>query len=274
MIGFPPGTEHAVTGGILFAEDFDLPDGYAHVLAPEEAAEPEVITPSYSAEELEAAREEARAAGDRAGREAARQADTARASDALAEIARALDGAREAAAAAAHDMAEDIARLLLSTFAAVVPSLCAQHGEAEIAAVLAQVLPTLHTEPRITVRVGDAVADAVRTWLATLDRDMQARIELLTTGLPPGDVQIAWRDGEAVRDTAAIWCGIAEILTPLGLLASPPADGADAPTAPPPTASGQKPNAHATSGHATSGHIASGQTASGHTTITEAKNAE
>ena len=222
MIGFAPLSD-LNQGGILFAEDFDLPEGYAHVLAPEEAAEPEIITPTYSAEELEVAREAGHTAGEAAGRRAAAASDMARTADALAAIAGGLAGARETAREAAQDLAEDITRLLLATLATLAPSVCAHHGEAEIAAVLAQVLPGLRTEPRITVRVNTALADSVRARLATLDPDTQARIDLQPTQLPPGDVQIAWRDGEAVRDTRVIWRGIAEVLTPLGLLALLPA---------------------------------------------------
>ena len=212
--------------GILFAEDFDLPEGFAHVLAPaeedEEEAEPEpeVIIPSYSAEELEEAREKGFAAGQRAGREAAQADSEAQIAAALAAITGSLHDAREAAAATASELAEGVTRLLLQGLASLAPALCARHGESEVAAVMALVLPVLRTEPRITVRVNPTLEDGIRARLARFDAELVARVAVIAADLPPGDVRIGWRDGEAVRDTTAIWRGIADVLTPLGLLDS------------------------------------------------------
>ena len=36
--------------------------------------------------------------------------------------------------------------------------------------------------------------------------------------MPPGDVRIAWRNGSATRDAAALWQQVAAVLAPAGLL--------------------------------------------------------
>jgi len=108
--------------GILFAEDFDLPEGYAHALVPEDP-EPEVITPSFSLEEVAAARAEAFEDGERAGRAAARAEADARSVVAPAEIGRALTDATTVAARVAGEAADNLARLLLAAFAVIAPNL-------------------------------------------------------------------------------------------------------------------------------------------------------
>ncbi len=34
----------------------------------------------------------------------------------------------------------------------------------------------------------------------------------------PGDARVTWRNGQALRDTAALWAQIVDILAPAGLL--------------------------------------------------------
>jgi flagellar biosynthesis/type III secretory pathway protein FliH len=198
------------SGVLLFDEDFDQP-----VKAPE----PEFIAPLFTASELMAAREEAAQDGrDRAIAELEGSARLA-SSRALAGIAAQITAARDEAAAIAEQSAEAIARLLLDCFATAFPALSVRHGAGEIAAVLHEILPALHHEPKITVRVNPNLVAAMTEELQSIDADLVARVRLIPADtMAVGDVRIAWENGTATRDAASLWRQIESVLAPAGLL--------------------------------------------------------
>jgi flagellar biosynthesis/type III secretory pathway protein FliH len=198
------------SGVLLFDEDFDLPA---------RRSEPEVIAPVFTAAELMAAREEAaQDARDRAILEVEGTARIA-SSRALTEIAVQITTAQEAAAAIAEQSAEAIARLLLDCFAIAFPALSVRHGPGELAAVLREILPALHREPKITVRVNPHLLPVMTEEVRSLDTDLAARVQLIPAdGVAPGDVRITWEHGSAIRDAASLWSQIESILAPAGLL--------------------------------------------------------
>ena len=194
----------------LFADDFDLPP---------EPAEPEVIEPVFSAAELTGAREAGWRDGHASALAEAAAADAAATRQAIEAIAAELATTREATAIQAGEAAGAITRLLLDSMAAVMPALCARHGEAEMQALVRAVLPALAQEPEVTVRVATGGADAVSRELAQLDPDLAARVHVVPCeGLAIGDVRITWRNGMATRDASALWQQVAAILMPAGLL--------------------------------------------------------
>jgi flagellar assembly protein FliH len=195
---------------LLFDEDFDLPSRPPEV---------EVILPVFSAAELAAAREEAARDGhDQALAEAAVAARTAT-SRALAEIAAQIAEAREEAASIAEQSAEAVARLLFGCFAAAFPALSARHGSGEVAAVLREILPALHREPKITVRINPDLVPAMADAIDALDADLAARVRLLPAdAVASGDARVTWENGAAIRDAASLWRQIESILAPAGLL--------------------------------------------------------
>jgi flagellar biosynthesis/type III secretory pathway protein FliH len=194
----------------LFDQDFDMP---------EVAPEPEVIEPVYSSAELATEREAAWRQGHAAGLEAAAAGDTAATRSAIEAVSAQLASARDTAAALAEQSADAIARLLLDSLAAAFPVLCARYGEAEVQAIVRTVLPALTQEQVITVRANPRTAPSLVREIGGLDPDLAARVEVVAcNAMPPGDVRVAWRNGAAVRDTAAVWQQVAAILAPAGLL--------------------------------------------------------
>ena len=195
---------------LLFADDFDLPP---------ESVEPEVIEPVFSAAELAEAREAGWHDGHASTLAEAAASDAAAVRQAIEAIAAALATAREAAAREAGEAAEAIARLLLDSLAAVLPTLCARHGDAEMRALVHAVLPALSQEPEVTVRIGAASVEAISSAIAKIDPDLASRVHVVPCGtLPIGDVRISWRNGTATRDASALWQQVAAILMPAGLL--------------------------------------------------------
>jgi hypothetical protein len=209
--------------GVLFAEDFDLPEPVLATAT--EAPEPEVIPPEEAAAELAAAREAGfaagQAAGHTAGRAEAEAENRARATQALAAIALAMDEAAARAAAEAGRVAEALAGLLLDTLLAALPATCAHHGEAEARAVVRALLPPLLAEPAITVRIHPDIEAAIAAELRDCDADLASRVRLAPEpALAPGDVRIAWKGGNAMRDGRAITEAVAAAFAETGLISS------------------------------------------------------
>lgn len=208
------------TDSVLYAEDFDDYPADLVVATPE----PEIIDPVFTLAELESARAAAHAAGVAAERARAEGADAAARTRALEYIAAALADAREAARHAAEDAAEGLAQAVLSVVAAGLPALCVHHGDAEARALLAALLPTLGSEPRITIRLNPRLASIVQADLAGLDADLAAAIHLTPTeALAPGDVRVSWDGGACQRSAAAACDAVRNALAPLGLLLPSPA---------------------------------------------------
>jgi flagellar biosynthesis/type III secretory pathway protein FliH len=199
--------------GALFAEDFDMPA----TAATDSAA----ADPVYSACELAAAREAAWRSGHDAGLREAAAGDAAATAAAVRAVAERFAAEGNLAAAHVEQSAEAIARLLLDSLAAMFPALCARYGEPEVRAVVRAVLPALTQEPAITIRANPVTAVAVSQEVARLDPELAAHVQLAKCdAMPPGDVRIAWHNGAATRDAAALWQEVAAILAPAGLLSA------------------------------------------------------
>lgn len=200
-------------GVLLFDEDFDLPPPENRV------PEPEFIEPMFSLAELRAAEEDAaRDSRQTALAETAASADQG-ASHALTVIAEQLVAARAEVASIAEQSTEAIARLLIDCFAAAFPALSARYGPAETTAILRHLLPTLHREPKVTIRVSPLILDAVKDEISVLDPDLADHIRLIPTdAMAPGDARVTWENGSATRDTTSLWSQIEAVLAPAGLL--------------------------------------------------------
>ena len=211
----------ALTGnGVLFAEDFDLPEGE------QPAAEPEVVEPVFNQVQMAAAKTGSFDEGYLAGRAALIEEDAVGLRQAVIMLVAELEDARETARLLGEQAAEEIARLLLAALGAVMPVLRAVHGDAEACGVARAVLPALSGEPEITIRTNPHTAPSLLAEIARIDPELPARVRMTPTdALARGDVRIAWRDGLAVRDGAALWREVAAILVPQSLLASDWATG-------------------------------------------------
>ncbi len=197
----------------IFAEDFDRPR------SAKPPPDPKPAEPVYSAADLQEARAQALREGHAAGLAEADGVTAALARHALLTIAERLDTARDEANTVAEEAAEAVARLLMDAFATAFPALCARHAEAELRAIVRSVLPCLHAEPAITVRASPHVTEALTQEIASIDPELLDRVRVIPTdAVPMGDLRIAWRAGNARRDTAGLWAEIENVLAPAGLL--------------------------------------------------------
>lgn len=196
----------------LFETSFD-PAAPQRAPEPEEIVEPEEPVeelpppPTFSEEELAAAREESFAAGHAAGvaeAEAATERLAARALDGIAnrlpELFAAQERTNQVNAANAARVAAAMVRKLL-------PSMVETHGLAEIENLVIGTLQSQLDQPRIVVRLHPELADPLRARIDAVATagGFDGRLVILPdTGIAPGDCRLEWTDGGAERDTAAL----------------------------------------------------------------------
>jgi hypothetical protein len=203
--------------GILYVEDFDAP---ASGPEPEDIPQPppEPAPAVFSAEDVAAAHEAGRREGVQSALGDARLLQEQLQTAALQSLADALANARDALERVATRQAEGCARTTLALLCAAVPATMARHAPAELDAVIAALRPGLACEPELRVRTHPDLTDHVRdTLIEALAGENVVLSVAPDAALAPGDIGIAWCDGSARRDGAAIYREIRQALAPLGL---------------------------------------------------------
>jgi len=222
-----------------FDESFDvdapgqpsLAYAYEEELPPEPEPEPEIPPPpTFSQEELDAARQQGYAEGESAGRGAGygqgfadgRNAGIAEgdaagraavANDANVRLANALD---RIAAGVANLIAERNAlnavrrdqpvHIALAIVRKLFPELSRRGGAMEVEGMVRTCLTELMDEPRLVVRCAEDMLDPVRERLEPISGgSFGAKLMIVgDPALAPGDCRIEWAEGGAERSTATL----------------------------------------------------------------------
>jgi flagellar assembly protein FliH len=203
----------------LFNVSFDEPDPPETEDA--QAAAPE---PRFTPAELDAAR----AQGIEEGRKIA-AIEAAQSTE--AQLARAVQSLVDIGGALLRDRAEletEVERKAMSLLRAVllkaVPTLMAKGPQAELEAFVSRTLGECFDEPRVVLRVPDALFEALRERLAELSQGAgySGKLVLLADpNLAPGDGRIEWADGGAERDVVRLLAQLDALLSPPPATASP-----------------------------------------------------
>ncbi|MGF1608438.1 MAG: hypothetical protein ACFCUQ_03515 [Kiloniellales bacterium] len=171
--------------------------------------------PSFTRAELEAARAEGFAAGREQGQGEARATAERAIAQTLAAIDTALSSllAQQGEALAAHERSAFAAGVTIVR--KLFPRLAAREAMSEIEQVIEDCLKRLRSEPRIVVRVADALLDQLREHLDSLLQraGFEGKIVLLADETLAADaVRVEWADGGAERDSGEIWQAIDGVL--------------------------------------------------------------
>jgi flagellar assembly protein FliH len=206
----------------LFEDDFATPEEVARARAKlaQAAPEPEVIVPTFSAEELAEARAEGVAEGRAAGIAEARASVEARLAAALETIATRLGEARREASATAESAAAALAATTLDLLARALPRAAAAHALPGCAELAETLLAKLSGVERIAIRLPPELARALapRLEAAAAAADFAGRLDVIATdGMVAGEMRISWPGGEARRDPAALAAAAGDVLRQLGL---------------------------------------------------------
>ena len=201
----------------LFDTSFDTEKSAAAKAAEaaKKAAEEVPPAPTFSEEELEAARQAAFAEGKAAGLAEAEESHSKR----LAEAVEALPPLFAQITQQMEAQADDLRRETLDAAVTVVrklfPNLAREHGLDEIRAVVEACLERLRDEPRLVVRTADGDLDALKERIeaAAHNGGFEGKLVFLADErLAPGDLRLEWADGGAERDQAGLWKEIDAII--------------------------------------------------------------
>jgi flagellar assembly protein FliH len=211
-LSFSPAFPGQDAAGILYFEDFD-----AEPPAPPVPVQPPA-PPAFTEEDLAAARREGHATGLQAALSDAALVQSQLQAAATQAVSDALTGARAGLDRIATEQAEQTARLVLAVLQAALPAVMQKHAMVEAEAMLRALAPGLAFEADLRVRTHPQMADGVRDMLAALwPRDGGVLCVAADPSLAPGDVQLAWENGGAERNCAAIWDAIRQALAVLDL---------------------------------------------------------
>ncbi|MCH8236576.1 MAG: hypothetical protein IIC06_00225, partial [Proteobacteria bacterium] len=200
----------------LFDNSFDVVEEPEEETEEEnEEAEPEEVVPSFSEEELNAAKEEAFAAGKEEGVQEASATTEREILGSLSalggrfgEVFKAQDEANASILESAIAIAASIARK-------VFPYLNERHGLGEIERMVVTTMERILEEPRIIVYLNPQLVDPFTERLSTLTAQASYKGEVQVVAgedIPSGDCRVVWSGGGAKRDTAELWREIDEIV--------------------------------------------------------------
>ena len=202
--------------GGLAAERLVLPhiDGPADAAPDDTTAPPaaaEAQPPRFTEDELSAALAAARDEARRETEAKVRAATTAsiehRQAEALATIARRLGESQAAYDARIAGCARHGRDLGLALARAIIPRALARAPLADIEAMLFDLVPRLHGQPRLELRVSPDLVEAGRATLARVAQtaDYQGAIEVVAdAALHDGDARLDWHHGAAERSLARL----------------------------------------------------------------------
>jgi flagellar assembly protein FliH len=171
--------------------------------------------PSFSAEDLAEAREQGFAAGRSAGLEEAAQHAEHAATQALATVAARLEEMTGQLAKTCEDREQQAIETAILLLRKLFPELSRRNALTEVMGSIGHCLEQLRDEPRVVVRIADALLDPLRERLESLAASaaFDGRIVLLADEtLSTGDVRVEWADGGLERDTVRLWAEIDQIL--------------------------------------------------------------
>jgi flagellar assembly protein FliH len=222
----------ALAQKFLFDFSFDAPGG--------DARQRGVVTPAepvFTRLELDAATARARDEGHAAGMSEALSQREHQVTEALSAIAERLGTLLAEKASADRESERNTIELTRAIASKLFPALLRKGALAEIEAIVIQCMHDTIGEPRLVLRVPDAIFEAAQQRIAPLaaSNGYPGKVIILVDeSLGESDCRVEWADGGAERDTARSWRDIDTAITrALGALNDgnelPPQTGTAAP---------------------------------------------
>jgi flagellar assembly protein FliH len=201
--------------GILYIEDFDAPPPQPEPASPSDLA---AIAPVFTAEDIAAAREAGREEGVQSALSDANLLQVQLQAAATQALADAMATTRSGLERLVARRADESARTMFALLQAAIPQIMQTQAQGELEGIIAALLPGLRSEAELRVRAHPDLADFVRETLADLLTDGTGTLSVSADeNLLPGDIQLFWGEGSAVRDCRCIYNDIVKALAPLRL---------------------------------------------------------
>ena len=172
------------------------------------AAQEEPTEPTFSTADLEAARQAAHAEGEAAGRQDAVNGIEKQLLNGLGRLVEQMTALSADQARYQDGLTERSVELGLKALRKMFPAIAQRDGLVEIEAVLADCLREARAEPRIVVRVTDALVEPLQERVDTLAAATghEGTIAVMADpALGPADCRVEWAEGGAERVVQQLW---------------------------------------------------------------------
>jgi len=205
------------TEKFMFDRSFDLPDipVEEEVIEESEPEEPEIVIPTFSEEEVNAARDEGFAQGrDQGIREASEATERL-----ISETTQAIDVQLAQLFDQQRDANTKIFQEAINTGVAVAkkcfPHLNAKSGISEIEHIIGEILGQILEEPRVVINIHADLKTPLGERMQTITENAHydGRIVIREDAkIAPGDCHIEWSNGGAERNMSELWQQIDQIV--------------------------------------------------------------
>ena len=195
----------------MFDRSFDIEVAPKKVEAAVEAAveaEPEVVIPTFSEEEMKAARDEAFAAGKEEGRMEVTASTEREVLVTLTRIADEIGGISGAQDRANASLVESAIAVAVAIARKVFPAWNEKYGLAEIERMVTKAMERLVEEPRVVIYVNAKLLEPLKERLGPLAAKAGFKGEMTVEGIDDlivGDCRVEWMGGGAKRDMDELW---------------------------------------------------------------------
>lgn len=180
----------------------------AEAEAPAEEAEPEVVAPTFSEEEMKAARDEAFAAGKEEGAADAKASTEREIKVSLEGVVERLKGVGEAQDKANASVLETAVIVAVGIARKLFPTLNEKHALAEIERMVGLAMDRVLEEPKVVVYVNDKLKAPLAERVAGLVAKAKFKGEMIVEGVDDiivGDCRVEWMGGGARRNMDELW---------------------------------------------------------------------
>ena len=229
-----------MSGKFLFDTSFEAEDLADDAVRPTHKPPP----PKFGEEDLEQARTEGHAQGKEIGAQEAMQSIEQQISQAVDAVSAQMSGLAQAQVESRERQGREALEVAMTVVRKIFPRLAGQHGLAEVESVVCDCLERLREEPRIVIRVADALLDQVEARIGDLAKRAGFEgniVYLAQDGLNPDDVRVEWADGGAERDSERLWREIDQITARIATSGTPQGTPPGAPEIPMETSESPEP---------------------------------
>jgi flagellar biosynthesis/type III secretory pathway protein FliH len=185
----------------IFEQSFDILVSQEELETIEQKEEEEAA-PTFSEEELRAAREDSYKQGLQVGLQEATTGIEQQVATTLEVLGATLDQLSEQQQIANELIARETIDLAIAAVAKLLPEYVQSHGTAEVEKFVSDITSRILEEPHITIRVADEIVPAIKSNLIDLAERTGFSGTLAVTGdgeLGLADCRIRWSEGEAER---------------------------------------------------------------------------
>ncbi|MEL0106328.1 MAG: FliH/SctL family protein [Rhodospirillaceae bacterium] len=210
----------ASTEKFLFDYDFDCPpvkekELEEDLLDEDDESEPEIVVPTFSEEEMKAAREDSFARGKEEGVKETLESVVQQTATSLEAILEKIEGVFQRQDEANTATARDAVNVATSITRKLFPQFSERGALEEVERVIISIMEKMIDEPRLTITVNESLRERISSRLEPMMSETGFEGKVIFNGdeaLPLSDCRIEWGTGTASRDTKALWQDIDSLI--------------------------------------------------------------